>query len=74
MAASQQMADKANAAMESLTDIDYWALPTTQVFAFIGILWLSLKVFSFWRLIASLFVLPGTSVCLHPCSSYKMYL
>ena len=41
---------------------DYWASPTTQVFAFIGLLWLSLKIFSFWRMIASLFILPGTSV------------
>ncbi|KAI7410939.1 Very-long-chain 3-oxoacyl-CoA, partial [Hortaea werneckii] len=27
-----------------------------------GVLWLSLKIFSFWRLVASLFVLPGTSL------------
>lgn len=43
-------------------DTDYWASPTTQVFAFIGLLWLSLKIFSFWRMLASLLVLPGTSV------------
>lgn len=43
-------------------DIDVWATPATQVFAFIGLLWLSLKIFSFWRLIASLFILPGISV------------
>ncbi|KAK3641796.1 hypothetical protein LTR56_011123 [Elasticomyces elasticus] len=41
---------------------DAWASPMTQVFAFIGLLWLSLKIFSFWRMIASLFVLPGTSL------------
>jgi hypothetical protein len=41
-------------------DIDQLAVPATQVFAFIGLLWLSLKIFSFWRLIASLFILPGT--------------
>ncbi len=41
---------------------DYWASPTTQVFAFIGILWLSYQIFSFWRMIASLFILPGSSV------------
>jgi 17beta-estradiol 17-dehydrogenase / very-long-chain 3-oxoacyl-CoA reductase len=44
-------------------DIDQLAVPATQVFAFIGLLWLSLKIFSFWRLIASLFILPGISVC-----------
>lgn len=42
---------------------DKWASPTTQAFAFIGILWVSLKILSFWRLIASLFILPGISVC-----------
>lgn len=42
---------------------DGWAAPVTAVFAFIGVLWLSLRIFSFWRLVASLFVLPGTSVC-----------
>ncbi|KAI7362380.1 Very-long-chain 3-oxoacyl-CoA [Hortaea werneckii] len=41
---------------------DAWAAPVTAVFAFIGVLWLSLKIFSFWRLVASLFVLPGTSL------------
>jgi 17beta-estradiol 17-dehydrogenase / very-long-chain 3-oxoacyl-CoA reductase len=47
---------------QALGGDDYWASPTTQIFAFIGVLWLSLKIFSFWRMIASLFVLPGTSV------------
>ena len=37
-------------------------VPATQVFALFGLLWLSLKIFSFWRLIVSLFVLPGVSV------------
>ncbi|KAI6824346.1 Very-long-chain 3-oxoacyl-CoA [Hortaea werneckii] len=41
---------------------DAWAAPVTAVFAFVGVLWLSLKIFSFWRLVASLFVLPGTSL------------
>ncbi|KAI7182174.1 hypothetical protein D0869_02087 [Hortaea werneckii] len=41
---------------------DASAAPVTAVFAFIGVLWLSLKIFSFWRLAASLFVLPGTSL------------
>ena len=46
----------------SAEDYDYYAAPSTQVFAFIGLLWLSLKIFSFWRMIASLFVLPGKDV------------
>jgi 17beta-estradiol 17-dehydrogenase / very-long-chain 3-oxoacyl-CoA reductase len=53
--------------MDSLRDIDIdvdqLAVPATQLFAFIGLLWLSLKILSFWRLIASLFILPGISVC-----------
>ncbi|KAK5111293.1 hypothetical protein LTR85_012188 [Meristemomyces frigidus] len=61
MATSQKMAETADGMMHSLTE-DTWATPTTQLFAFIGVLWLSLKVFSFWRLIASLFILPGTSL------------
>lgn len=44
-------------------DVDQLAVPATQAFAFIGLLWLSLKILSFWRLIASLFILPGISVC-----------
>jgi len=36
--------------------------PVTAIFAFVGILYISLKIFSFWRLVASLFVLPGKSV------------
>lgn len=49
------------------SETDAWAAPTTQVFAFIGLLWLALKIFSFWRMMASLFLLPGTSVSpMHP--------
>lgn len=56
--------------MEGLEDtFDKWAIPTTQVFAFIGVLYVSLKIFSFWRLIASLFILPGTSVSLRSLRS-----
>ncbi|CAK4034846.1 Very-long-chain 3-oxoacyl- reductase [Lecanosticta acicola] len=47
---------------EAMPDMDKWAGPTTQVFAFIGLLWLSTKIFSFWRLIASLFLLPGAKL------------
>lgn len=61
MAASQKIAETADGMMHSLTE-DAWASPTTSLFAFIGLLWLSLKIFSFWRLIASLFLLPGASV------------
>ena len=49
-------------AVHTLTGIDPWAAPTTQVFALIGLLWLCSKIFSFWRAIASLFFLPGASV------------
>lgn len=48
--------------MESINPIDPWAAPTTKAFAFIGVLWVSYKILSFWRLIASLFILPGQSV------------
>lgn len=41
---------------------DYLVSPTTQIFALIGVVWLSLKILSFWRMIASLFVLPGIKV------------
>ena len=41
---------------------DPWKEPVTALFAGIGLLYISLKIFSFWRLIASLFILPGTSV------------
>lgn len=51
--------------MDAVPGIDKWASPTTQVFAFIGILFVTLKIFSFWRLIASLFILPGVSVRSH---------
>jgi 17beta-estradiol 17-dehydrogenase / very-long-chain 3-oxoacyl-CoA reductase len=62
MAASQKVADTANEALNQLT-MDPWASTTTQVFALIGLLYLSVKIFSFWRMIASLFILPGTNVC-----------
>lgn len=48
--------------MDSLYSNDILASPVTTVFAFIGLLYVSVKIFSFWRLIASLFILPGTSV------------
>ncbi|EME79414.1 uncharacterized protein MYCFIDRAFT_50782 [Pseudocercospora fijiensis CIRAD86] len=48
--------------MESISPIDPWAAPSTHVFAFIGLLFISVKIFSFWRLIASLFILPGISL------------
>ena len=38
------------------------ASPATQVFAVIGLLWLSSKIFSFSRLLASIFIIPGISV------------
>ena len=47
-------------------ETDYWTSPTVQIFAFIGLLWLSLKIFSFWRMITSLFFLPGISVSSTP--------
>ncbi|EMC93498.1 hypothetical protein BAUCODRAFT_76175 [Baudoinia panamericana UAMH 10762] len=53
------MAEQADQAIHAFTETDYWASPTTQVFAFIGLLYVSIKLLSFWRLIASLFVLPG---------------
>lgn len=42
--------------------IDPWASPTQQVFTVIGIVFVSYKIFTFWRMIASLFILPGKSV------------
>ncbi|KAF2217867.1 hypothetical protein CERZMDRAFT_108486 [Cercospora zeae-maydis SCOH1-5] len=48
--------------MASAVPIDIYAVPTTQVFAAVGLIWLTLKIFSFWRLIASLFILPGASL------------
>ncbi|KAK3705626.1 hypothetical protein LTR37_013234 [Vermiconidia calcicola] len=50
------------AAVQGSSPSDYTASPTTQFFAFIGLLWLSLKIFSFWRMIASLFILPGANL------------
>ena len=55
--------------MDKLNPIDPWAAPATQAFAFIGVLVVSYKIFSFWRLIASLFILPGQSVCVYPCTT-----
>jgi 17beta-estradiol 17-dehydrogenase / very-long-chain 3-oxoacyl-CoA reductase len=52
---------------QALGGDDYWASPTTQIFAFIGVLFLSVKILSFWRMIASLFVLRGTSVSTIQC-------
>ena len=60
------------------TENDYWASPTTQVLAFIGLIWVSWRILSFWRMIASLFILPGISVSTisksnifhaHPCAN-----
>ncbi|GAB7364822.1 hypothetical protein MBLNU230_g5616t1 [Neophaeotheca triangularis] len=48
--------------MDSVNPIDPWAAPTTKLFALIGVVWLSLKIFSFWRLIASLLIIPGTKL------------
>lgn len=45
---------------------DPWKEPVTAVLAVIGILFVTLKIFSFWRLIASLFILPGIPVSV-PC-------
>jgi len=49
--------------LEHLSPIDPWAAPGTKLFAFIGVVYVSYKIFSFWRMIASLFILPGQSVC-----------
>ncbi|KAK0949111.1 hypothetical protein LTS01_025882, partial [Friedmanniomyces endolithicus] len=56
------MADVVDSLKGTSRETDVWASSTTQVFALIGVLWLSLKIFSFWRMIASLFILPGTSL------------
>jgi 17beta-estradiol 17-dehydrogenase / very-long-chain 3-oxoacyl-CoA reductase len=50
--------------MDNMNPIDPWAAPATKVAAFIGVFWVSYKILSFWRMIASLFILPGQSVCL----------
>lgn len=52
---------------------DPLAKPVTAIFAFIGILYITLKIFSFWRLVASLFILPGKSVRIHHMSSMHAY-
>ena len=41
---------------------DPWKQPATTALALIGVLFITVKIFSFWRLIASLFILPGTAV------------
>ncbi|KAF2164041.1 hypothetical protein M409DRAFT_25811 [Zasmidium cellare ATCC 36951] len=52
--------------MEKVEDVfatnDPWASPTQQVFTVIGIVFVSYKIFTFWRMIASLFILPGKSL------------
>ncbi|QIX00609.1 hypothetical protein AMS68_006126 [Peltaster fructicola] len=48
--------------MDTAVPVDRWAAPSTQLFAVIGLLWISLKILSFWRMIASLFILPGVSL------------
>ncbi|KAK6435979.1 hypothetical protein LTR95_007834 [Oleoguttula sp. CCFEE 5521] len=45
--------------MNQLNPVDPYAAPATQVAALIGVLFISLKIFSFWRMIASLFFIPG---------------
>jgi len=63
MTTSQKMAGTAEHVKDKVTSADKWASPATQLFAFVGLLWLSLRIFSFWRMIGSLFILPGISVC-----------
>lgn len=41
---------------------DPFAKPAAFVFSLIGVLYVSSKIFSFWRMIASLFILPGESL------------
>jgi hypothetical protein len=53
---------------------DPWKEPVTALFAGIGLLYISLKIFSFWRLIASLFILPGTSVSILAFFRYSVIL
>ncbi|KAK3069454.1 hypothetical protein LTR53_012186 [Teratosphaeriaceae sp. CCFEE 6253] len=60
--ASQRMADVVDSLKDAAPETDIRASSTTQVFALIGVLWLSLKIFSFWRMIASLFISPGASL------------
>ncbi|KAK6429988.1 hypothetical protein LTR95_013862 [Oleoguttula sp. CCFEE 5521] len=45
--------------MDQLNPVDPYAALATQVAALIGVLFISLKIFSFWRMIASLFFIPG---------------
>lgn len=49
-------------AEEVFSSPDPWAAPTQQVFVVIGIVFVSYKIFCFWRMIASLFIIPGKSV------------
>lgn len=46
----------------SATNMDRLSTPFTQGFAAIGLLYVSVKLFSFVRVLLSLFVLPGASV------------
>ncbi|KAK4629364.1 Very-long-chain 3-oxoacyl-CoA reductase [Fulvia fulva] len=48
--------------IEESLPVDIHAAPTTQAFAFIGIAFIACKIFCFWRLIASLFILPGAQL------------
>ncbi|KAF2152093.1 NAD(P)-binding protein [Myriangium duriaei CBS 260.36] len=41
---------------------DPWARPAAFAFSLIGVLFVSVKIFSFWRMVASLFILPGESL------------
>lgn len=41
---------------------DPWAKSAVFGFSLVGVLFVSLKIFSFWRMIASLFIIPGESV------------
>lgn len=45
---------------------NYFTHPAFQVFTVIGLLYISAKLLSFMQLLASIFVIPGASVCLVP--------
>jgi len=54
---------------------DPWKQPATTALALIGVLFVSIKIFSFWRLIASLFILPGVSVgCLTKVKAFTLLI
>ncbi|KAF2094285.1 NAD(P)-binding protein [Rhizodiscina lignyota] len=46
----------------SLDDYNYFTHPAFQIFTVIGLLYISTKIASFVQLVASIFVLPGTSL------------